>query len=193
MVTDPIVIGIDPDSQGTGVCMATAEQVLAVAVCRTGAGRRGLRAVRDQIAELRNVLMALCTAGPVAAVVSEAPQDYGEYRRKVDPNNLMLLSVVAGSAMGVAGTFVEDCFLVAPSEWKGQRKKPADHKISLAHYGWKFTDEGPGQLPTFTIPSDVAVVNEGPIPASHMKEIADAMGIARWYALKLKNKIRRTS
>lgn len=161
-----IVLGIDPDTQGSGIAMVDVTgdriKVLGVAVADTSHLQlRGAAAAIAQGTVLR--LMFLRVAGicgkPDFAVV-EGQQVYAT--GSANANNLIPLAMVAGMAALLANDYCEvRCPL--PSRWKGQIKKAKHHAFIREQIGWpkKGIECGIGEI----------------LEASH-KEVLDAIGLA---------------
>jgi hypothetical protein len=173
-----VVVGVDPDTQGTGFAVVTRSQILSVGIVPTKNGYHGFMAVEDQCKNLRTILADVLTRVPISAVFVETPQDYG-LNRRVDPNKLMLLSMVAGAAVALSSTYTEIVKVVWPSQWKGQRKKAQDHRLTMDHYRWAYED-GSTLSPLGLPEGCMAATN---IPPQHEKEVLDAAGIA-WYGVR---------
>lgn len=176
LTADVTVLGLDPDTQGTGVAICTNSRVVSLGVCENIRDARGHKAVIQQVEVLSDLINRMCVT-PITAAVIEVPVDYGVNRR-VDPNKLILLSMVSGAAAAVCRRFTDRVLFVKPSEWKGQRKKEQDHKLTLDHFNFPYAE---GKV--LAVPEDTVVF--GKISDSHWKEAVDAMGISWWYLRRL--------
>ena len=125
------VLGIDPDTNTSGFSLVEEKdgkiRVLECGIADTR-GTTGILGVERSIIELFKILPSLPTAD---AVIAEYPEHYnrGAGRPKsVNPNNLIMLAAVSGSALSAAnvkeGGIRE---LVRPKVWKGQQSKGANH------------------------------------------------------------------
>ena len=173
-VGSPVVLGVDPDTQATGLALLQGEKVLMVGLAAIdrhleprprGKDAAGLMAAIVGW-KIRNVFK-----GHEYAVV-EFPQVYKG--KKVDPNNLTLLAAVSGAVCAAVGHF--HVHLTYPTEWKGQTPKSIHQKRILKRIGWEFVDNGVKKCPTPIVPEDVKVI--GDVPEGRWKEIVDAIGIA---------------
>ncbi len=168
-----LVLGVDPDTQATGLALCSKDKVLIV----------GLASIERYKARGLNATTGMCNLlgytirthfRNADQIVIEFPQHYG-VRGRANPNNLMLLAAVSGAA---AGAGYSDVTLTRPGEWKGQVPKAIHHRRILEHYGWEFKDNGKKKVPTPIVPDDVKIV--GDVPAGRWKEIVDAMGLCKW-------------
>jgi hypothetical protein len=173
-----LVLAIDPDTRASGVALVKTRRVLALGLAHNPNYHAGaMQAVDQQFRALGTLLRkAMQVAGAVDRCVIEIPMDYGQ-KRYADPNDLMRLSMISGSAAGVLVEFCPRVQAVCPYEWKGQRTKMADHKNTLRYFGWKFAQRTVCALPTFTIPKDVMLLSAPPTTQDHYSELADAMGL----------------
>lgn len=177
-----LTLAIDPDTRCTGIALVDLEKVHAVGVVDVsrfaGNGRERTVAMCCSIDAALAKFPWHTFMRPGRCYV-EDQQVYGT--GSVDANNLTLLAKVSGAAVAACGLISRDVRLVYPREWKGSRPKGADHKATLDHYGWSYEFKGP-KVPceVTALPGDVEVI--GTIPAGHMKEILDAMGLGLWGA-----------
>lgn len=161
-----IVLGIDPDTQASGIAMVDVTgdkvEVLGVAVADTsGLGLRGTAAALAQGDELaRKIQRVISICGCPNFAVVEGQQIYST--GSANANNLIPLAMVAGIAAHQVSDLCEvRCPL--PSHWKGQIDKKKHHAFIREQIGWPTTgiDCGIGEI----------------LRRSH-KEVLDAIGLA---------------
>lgn len=164
-----IAIGFDPDKNGSGVAIVSATQVLAVGIVHSS------NSVEAQCKALRPALeqILLPWAGKVVPAAVEYPRDWGRARA----NDLIDLGIVSGRASEVLTSMGCPARLVSPNDWKGSLKKPVSHRRTLDYYGWCYRDSAAGPKDV-EFPVGLSVVTD--VPDSSLKEILDAIGLARW-------------
>lgn len=178
-----VCVGIDPDTQCSGIAVADLEKVHAIGVIDTSRIKlRGRDAAQAQINLLTSVLVSL--PWPNAIGVVEGQQVYGVGR--ANANNLLLLALVSGAAVGALSG--RETYLVLPREWKGQQPKGVNQRLTLDHYGWDYKFNGPKKpVSEVVLPDDEdLVVIGGELPVAHTKEAIDALGLALWGARRAK-------
>jgi len=150
-------VGIDPDSNATGIAfLGDDNKVVSAGVVRAHGSAPFFR-----VASILSQFEAVAMDGPrVTGGAIEVMQHYKG--SPVNPNNLMLLNLIAGGA--------KVCFPLAklskPGEWKGQIPKTVHHRRILKIVGNDWRNED--------------VVFGDPAKGNHWKEVYDAIGLALW-------------
>ena len=183
------ILGIDPDTRASGWALLEADppRVVIAGIVDTR-GNTGLLAVEKQIAAIREQFPEL---PPADFAICEYPQSYnllpkGGRFQNVDPNNLIMLSAVAGAALASANLNEGgEVSIVRPAVWKGQRTKGAVHRHVCRVVGWKYKPNKNASIAlTEVIPSDGCQIKPWKGRATKpWSEILDAVGIAM-YQLK---------
>lgn len=162
-----IVLGIDPDTQGSGIAMIEVDhksvvRVLGVAVADTS--HLQLRGTAAAIAQGKALLpllfrmVSICGAPKFAVVEGQQVYSGGG----ANANNLIPLAMVAGMAALEMSNYCEvRCPL--PAQWKGQVAKAIHHKRIREQIGW---------------PAKGINCGIGEIPEGSHKEVLDAIGLA---------------
>lgn len=165
-----ICLGIDPDTNYTGMALVTPDKVLAIG---------GIRSDRGLVSMCQRMHYAIREAIKLSlpdVIVVEGQQIYRTGR--ADGNNILQVSAVAGAALAATEGIARVLF-PRPRDWKGQRPKGVDQKNTLRHYGWEYEDYGPNRPPEWIPPAGLKQFGD-PIPLRHKKEVADAMGLGLW-------------
>ena len=181
-----LVLGIDPDTNTSGFCLVEEKdgkiRVLECGIADTR-GTTGILGVERSIIELFKILPTLPTAD---AVIAEYPEHYnrgaGRPKKNVNPNNLIMLAAVSGSALSAANVKeggVRE--LVRPKIWKGQQSKGANHRQTCRVLGWTWGGSSSKYSMALTEVSpleDVKVHGWKGKSGKPWSEILDATGIA---------------
>lgn len=184
------VLGIDPDTKGTGLALTTSRHrdrgtVLALG-CAFEHGHspprsevRKTRGLVDQLERVEELILAMNSIAqehddPIDLVVVEGQQIYRKGR--ADPNGILRLGHVTGAALLVAGRLNAIPLLALPRLWKGQAKKEVTWERAMRWLRWEY--ERSATRFDFTIPTDVRLI--GRISRGHRKEVLDAIAIAHW-------------
>jgi len=169
----PCVIGIDPGSKCTGVAVVEDDTLIEVAALRLDS-KHTSETIRQLAAPLELLFERL---NPDLVVVEG--QHYHAGGRS-PAKDILKLANVAGAIAGIAATASTAKIAIPPAaEWKGQTPKPMNQARSFAHFGIAYT-----RGPSFCWPkgcSKVAqVVGYGSLKKVDWKEVADALGLARF-------------
>lgn len=185
-----LVLGIDPDSRGSGWAIVGGEppRVLEAGIFDTR-GNTGILAVEHQIMAIRELAPQL---PPVDHIAVEYPQHYkNPYQKhgspmRVNPNHLMMIASVGGAVAG-AGNLKKGgtVSLVRPAEWKGQRSKGATHRYCCRIVQWKYgLTSHPGNPLTEVVPHRDTKFHEWVgSSCKPWSEVLDAIGVGL-YLLK---------
>ena len=190
-----LVIGVDPDTRGTGLALIEDKGegrpvVLKCGVVPSPSGVKGIVAVEYQIQALKELLPSFPSCDIVAA---EYPQSYhGYYPRgrpssKVDPNHLIMLAAVTGAASALVSA--GRVSLLRPAEWKGQTPKGASHRQICRVLGWKWEQSSRNAktpLRDVRPARGVEILGWGGEPSKHWSEVLDACGVALYEIKKRK-------
>lgn len=189
------VIAVDPDTRNSAVVIARpswrddepAGEVLAVGVALNytkaveGSHRAArLHRVAEQCHSVQSlVLRAMQEYGGIRVGVTEMPLDYGS-KRHAQPQDIVDLSAVAGSALGAMGRLGVG---VAPADYKGQRPKHVSERDALTYFGWTVPKPG---VARFKIPREVERLTD--IPVSAYGDVRDVLVIAKYAILRARRR-----
>jgi len=168
-----ITLGFDPDLHSSGAAIVRDNQLLMVALTNVSAREKGPRAAS------RNIRAAQALAWPIDAVeriAIEIPQVYSGSKNKVDPADLINLTLVSGGASDALWTAypaASQAFLT-PQAWKGQVPKHIHHGRICEALGIQYTTNNKRVLPVWA--SSTLVL--GNITAARAQHVLDACGLA---------------
>lgn len=183
-MSSPIVLGVDPGSDGTGIAVSTAHKLLEVACVRSNCidpRTSHIHMMRNSVA----VLEALLKRWQVSLVVVEG-QSY-HAKSKSPPGDIIKLANVAGALAGICAAFQPgiQVAIPKPEDWKGQTKKPINQARTFDRFGISHSPAAgycyPSGCATSAAIRGAASLNKG-----DWKEVADAAGLALWGAQQLR-------
>lgn len=197
-----IFLGVDPDLHTTALAFADEAKVYAVKVVRVDAKLKGVDAVVAMCRAIELEAFAFVhgdckqihdvLAPPTGLVVEGQRYHHGRGGPKANPEDLINLATVSGSAL--AGGPDGITYRPLPHEWKGTISKDAHQGHVCRALGWEFERRGTGRG-AYCVPTKghEAVLGIEALKVSDWKHCLDAIGLARWGALKLAAKKAKVS
>ena len=171
------VLGIDPDTRGTGWAIVEDGKVVQCGVLDITELYSKKVKGREAAVCMAGTLVKFCAGlPPMTLAVIEGQQVYRS--GKADANNLLLLALVSGAAAGACVWKAAATVVPRPKDWKGQQPKGVNQARSLNRLHWVFEFDGPDKpVKNVEFPEGVLM---GQPKASHLKEVVDAIGLALW-------------
>lgn len=168
-----IWLGVDPDTQHTGICLYSADpKYYIVGIIRTPSGLVGTEAIIAQAKGAQQFFLYLFAnyLSTEFGLVVERQTKF--HHRKSRPEALLKLALVSGVWLGQANRFAR-IFLPEPVEWKGQIPKEIHHRRVMKEADLSYQMDRDHIVPT-NIPSFCKILT------SDWTHIIDAIGLAIW-------------